>query len=110
MAFKDLFKTKAERRAYAIGRKHQAAFCKNNRKSSRNASNPLDKYPNWAKHNVLIGDDGAYTGFYRSMRELGYEHEKARDLSLDYYGKEFNDIGLKEHYGISTSPSKRKKK
>ena len=26
MAFKDLFKTKAERRAYAIGRKHQASY------------------------------------------------------------------------------------
>ena len=36
MAFKDLFKTKAERRAYAIGRKHERKSCIAKKKKSSN--------------------------------------------------------------------------
>ncbi len=73
---------------------------KNDAKQPKNKhGKTLSDYPNWGKHNVLF-DDADYKRFYYGALDMGFEHEKARDIALSIYSKEYNDRKLKEHYGI----------
>lgn len=99
--FSGLFKSK---------KKSSKKIFKNNTKSNsaritkpkkqKSGFNSLNDVPNWCKHNVLF-DDARYKGLYINFsRELGFEHETARDMALDVYKKQFGDSVLKEHYDL----------
>ena len=115
MAFKDLFKTKSERRAYAIGRKHEKKACgakrkKTFKKASKNTNKnnvtsksgfrSIADIPIHYQHNVLFSDDRYANMYRRSRMELGMDHDDARDYSLYMYKKEFGDKVLREHYDL----------
>ena len=65
MAFKDLFKTKAERRAYAVGRRHQY-----------NKEHPLTRFAVEAVH-YSFNKDGTRNGTPYSV--LGSRHKTASE-------------------------------
>jgi len=60
----------------------------------------LADIPNNYQHNVLFNDE-RYLNIYRHFsRELGFEHEKARDYALHMYKTEFGDKVLRDHYEL----------
>ena len=90
----------SERKSYRKGFLAGLFASRKNEKVPRNKyGKSLNDYPNWAKHNVLF-DDESYRSFYHGAQEMGFEHEKARDIALGIYSKECKDKKLKEHYDI----------
>ncbi len=60
----------------------------------------LSDIPNHYQHNVLFDND-TYKGiYYHYLREMGLEHEKARDYALTFYKKEYGDKILRKHYNL----------
>lgn len=103
MALKDLFKTKAERRAYAIGRKHQAAICGKSPFKKTNVSknvklkrSSINNIPLNYQHNVLFSDERYYNIYHSYIRD-GLGTEEAYTLAIPMYKKKYGDSVLKKH-------------
>lgn len=97
--------TAAEKQSYKRGFLAGLFSAKKNKSSNSKKSTVVKKrtladIPNSFQHNVLFDDD-TYKGIYRHyVREMGLEHETARDYALTMYKKKYGDKILREHYGL----------
>ena len=93
----------AEKKSYKRG--FFAGLIASNKKKASGRSQSAKKrtladIPNNYQHNVLFNDE-RYLNIYRHFsRELGFEHEKARDYALHMYKTEFGDKVLRDHYEL----------
>ena len=95
----------AEKQSYKRG--FLAGLFSAKKKKSSNSKNftvvkkrTLADIPNHYQHNVLFDND-TYRGIYHHyVREMGFEHEKARDYALTMYKKEYGDKILRKHYDL----------
>ena len=75
---------------------------KNNRFLRKKSGNrTVNDIPKNYRHNVLFSDERYKNIYGHYSRELGFEHEKARDYALQMYRKEYGDSVLKKHYNIT---------
>lgn len=95
----------AEKQSYKRGFLAGLFFAK--KKKSSNSKNytvvkkrTLADIPSHYQHYVLIDND-TYKGIYNHyVKEMGFEHEKARDYALKMYKKQYGDKIFRKHYGV----------